>query len=262
MHCNSITSGCSQEMSLPFLQPCLFHMGKLHLGWQIGQEHHFVGDPLWHEEQFSSHPDVRYDGEAWSVWEDRHRNGRAAGASAPQLKYMPFFARWTESWQFPVITDTPFICKLVHERGVFTNSIKPPCGWLVTCVMTGHIWISFLFPLSSPVCYCCWCFLVPWSEENCQLIVLLRTGHSSTPDVSQKISEPIFCLHERQLRAAGSACVWCLAVCDILSSLVAFLKWLNVNIFCPKWYLAKEGGSFYFSGSMFKEEVCDKMRIL
>lgn len=194
------------------------------------------------------HPDLRYDGEAWSVWEDRLSNGSVAGARAPQLKYMPFFAQWTESWQFPVITDTPFICKLVHDRGVFTNSIKPPCGWLVTCVMTGHIWISFLFPLSTPVCYCCWCFLVPCSEANCQLIVLLRTGHSSTPDVSQKISEPIFCLHERRLRAAGSACVWCLAVCDILSSLVAFLKWLNVNIFYPKWYLAKEGGSFYFSG--------------
>lgn len=47
------------------------------------------------------------------------------------------------------------------------------------------------------------CFLVPCSEENCQGIVLLITGHSTTFSVPRITSEPMLCLHEGQQWAAG-----------------------------------------------------------
>lgn len=104
----------------------------------------------------SYHPDLRYHGKAWPVCKDRHKNGRAKGASASQWKYMPLLLLSEQNlgncqWLQIGLLDMPFICKSVHPTTAFTNSINPTVhGWLLMHTLMGHIWVSLLFPPSIP----------------------------------------------------------------------------------------------------------------
>lgn len=179
----------------------------------------------------SYHPDLRYHGKAWPACKDRHKNGRAKGASASQWKYVPLLLLSEQNlgncqWLQIGLLDMPFICKSVHPTTAFTNSINPTVhGWLLMGTLMGHIWVSLLFPPSIPRLLLLLVLFSCALKKTVQWLCFEEQDRPP-PSVSHRmISEPIFCLWERQQWATGWTCMWCLAVCDIVSGLCcAFLK--------------------------------------
>lgn len=226
-------------------------MGKLCLGWQIVEEYHFIGEPLWHEDQLPSWSQVRWKSLA-CVQRQAQKWKSKRSKCLPMKVHAPFIAQWTESWQLPVITDRPFryafYLQISSSNNCFYKQHKPHRTWMAAngYIDGSHLSLPSLPSLHPPFAVAAGVvFLCPVLKTVQWLC--FEEQDRSPPSVSHRmISEPIFCLWEGQQWATGWTCMWCLAVCDIVSGLCcAFLK-MTKYFLCKMNILILDGGGGRF----------------
>lgn len=230
-------------------------MGKLCLGWQIVEEYHFIGEPLWHEDQLPSWSQVPWKSLA-CVQRQAQKWKSKRSKCLPMKVRAPFIAQWTESWQLPVITDRPFryafYLQISSSNNCFYKQHKPHRTWMAAnAYLMGHIWVSLLFPPSIPRLLLLLVLFSCALKKTVQWLCFEEQDRSP-PSVSHRmISEPIFCLWERQQWATGWTCMWCLAVCDIVSGLCcAFLKMTKYFLSKMNILILDGGGEVLFTSQV------------